>query len=70
MGTRQVGCNNDRRLLVSLAAYINRLNGEIAERQFCDEHLLSLPTLGMAAEAKVRYQPAMVNVTCDPCSNN
>ena len=33
--------------------FVNRLNGEIAERHFCDEHLLSLPTLGMAAEAKV-----------------
>ena len=33
--------------------FVNRQNGEIAERQFCDEHLLSLSTLGMAAEAKV-----------------
>ncbi|XP_065917880.1 ATP-dependent RNA helicase A protein-like isoform X5 [Dysidea avara] len=37
-----------------------RLNGEIAERQFCDEHMLSLSTLGMAAEAKQQLKDLLL----------
>lgn len=51
--------------------FVNRLNGEIAERQFCDEHLLSLPTLGMAAEAKVMSTTCVqLNIIQHHYSNN
>lgn len=55
MGTCQVLTINimPGRQCSNTTCLVYRLNGEIAERQFCDEHLLSLPTLGMAAEAKV-----------------
>lgn len=47
---------------VIIIHFVIRLNGEIAERQFCDEHLLSLPTLGMASEAKVLFTIICVDV--------